>query len=113
VTTTEEAIDIEVEDLAHHLTQILCVVSGIPYDSPMVAQGEEWKEQAACKGLSHIFYPEDDHSHRGNLYDAARRVCARCPVIDECAEAGKREKHGCWAGKSPVERFPKRRRWGA
>ncbi len=113
MTTTEEALDLEVETLAFHLNQILAQIGGSPYDQMMILQSEEWREQAACKGMGAIFFPEDNHSHRGNLYDEARRVCARCPVIEDCAVAGAREHFGCWAGMSPVERFPKRRRLSA
>ena len=113
MTTTEETIDLEVEDLAAHIEEILARVAPDLYDQPMVAQGEEWKDRAACKGMGDIFYPEDNHSHRGNLYDAARRVCAKCEVTEECAEAGKRDHFGMWGGRSPVERFPKRKKWSA
>jgi hypothetical protein len=85
----------------------------VHYDRLMAVEDDEWREKAACKGLGDIFYPEDDHGRRGSLYDEARKVCATCEVTAECAEAGKREHHGLWGGKSPSERFPKRRRLGA
>ena len=42
-------------------------------------------------------------------YDAVRVYCARCPVSEECADAGRSEEYGMWGGKSPHER-PRRRR---
>lgn len=63
----------------------------------------EWREEAACRGVDgRTFYAEEgDDPH----YAAAKRVCARCPVIERCLEyaIGANEHEGCWAGLTPVE----------
>lgn len=62
---------------------------------------DDWYQQAACRGATHLFYPE-----RGSTADAdrARAICATCPVADPCRAAGVFEEHGMWAGQSPNER---------
>jgi WhiB family redox-sensing transcriptional regulator len=115
VTLTEESIDEQVEDLAFHLTRILATIAPGLYDQPM-DQGEEWKEQAACKGKTDLFFPKDiEGSTRANTdgYREARKICAICPVRPECAEAGKSERAGLWGGLSENERHPKHRGVGA
>lgn len=54
---------------------------------------DEWREQAACRGMTATFYP-------GHVDDvpAALEVCAGCPVRAECAQAGRDEVFGVWAG---------------
>jgi WhiB family transcriptional regulator, redox-sensing transcriptional regulator len=61
-----------------------------------------WMAEAACRGMpTAIFYPAPDASA-----DAARAVCARCPVRAECAQhaAENREMHGVWGGRTAAER---------
>ena len=54
-----------------------------------------WMADAACKGQTAIFYPED-----GGTTDAARAICAECPVSHKCFSYSARteERHGVWAG---------------
>ena len=55
-----------------------------------------WHAEAACRGQgTAAFFPE-----RGQSTEPARRLCAGCPVIVECAEAGQGEEHGIWGGTS-------------
>lgn len=66
----------------------------------------EVTEQAACAGLTDLFFPE-----RGESTREAKAVCRACPVKAECLEwaldAG--EKHGIWGGLSERERRRVRR----
>lgn len=80
--------------------------------------------RAAChKTDPAIFYPE-----QGGSYAAARAVCKRCPVINECLQYALDEMtsvrsdmedlaigmHGMWGGTSPLERWAiLGRRWAA
>lgn len=64
-----------------------------------------WRDQAACKGLTNLFYTE-----RGEPSVQAKRVCARCPVQAECREAGMAEHFGIWGGLSEQERRQERRK---
>lgn len=57
---------------------------------------EAWKLDAECRGLDpNMFYPE-----RGGSTSEAKAVCARCPVQEQCNEAGMYEDFGIWGGKS-------------
>ncbi len=56
----------------------------------------EWHQRAACRGAgTDAFYPS-----RGQRPGPARELCARCPVIEDCAEAGRAEEYGIWGGLS-------------
>jgi hypothetical protein len=50
-----------------------------------------------------IFYP-DPRSLSEAVDRKAKDVCDRCPVIDECFQAGLVEPHGTWGGMNEVER---------
>lgn len=71
----------------------------------------DWRADAACRGLGpSLFYADgkDDQA----LAPAARRICATCPVADDCLDealAGN-ELFGIWAGTSARERLYLRRR---
>jgi WhiB family redox-sensing transcriptional regulator len=89
--------------------------SGLDLLRSLVPQ-EEWRTRAACRGRSvDIFFPEDDHHRRGELYGPARSICAGCEVRSECAQVGATEHFGCWGGLTEPQRHPKsrRRRLGA
>ena len=58
-----------------------------------------WQDQAACHGLTHLFFPEP-----GGTVNQAKAVCKTCPVIEPCAEAGANEHFGVWGGQSPRQR---------
>ena len=56
-----------------------------------------WHQEAACRGVGpRLFFPE-----RGDSTAQAKALCATCPVADACAEAGRDEPAGIWAGTSP------------
>lgn len=60
---------------------------------------DPWAERAACKNCTDTFFSDE-------AIDIARAkaICARCPVIAECAKAGQLERWGIWGGKTPAER---------
>lgn len=61
-----------------------------------------WRTKAACHGLDpQTFYPETDEEA-----DAAKDVCAVCPVQGACLEfaLARREKEGVWGGFTERER---------
>ena len=65
-----------------------------------------WLEQALCKGApTVIFYPNVGRGHNEH-YDEARRLCAACPVADECLTyaISKKERHGLWGGLTERQR---------
>lgn len=62
-----------------------------------------WEDSAACRGKPQsIFFPQ---SGPGNA-DAARLVCAGCPVRKECLEfaISTNQEHGIWGGLNFNER---------
>jgi WhiB family redox-sensing transcriptional regulator len=66
-----------------------------------------WHHLAACRGRTELFYPVKGVA-QADLAEA-RRICARCPVFDECRENSIDELHGIWAGLSVRERAEARR----
>lgn len=61
-----------------------------------------WRDAAACRGVDpDLFFPE-----RGEPTNAAKEVCAGCPVSDECLEFALStvERHGIWGGMSERQR---------
>jgi len=63
----------------------------------------QWWQHAACKGLTHLFFP------RNGQVDRARRLCDNCPVQQQCkAEAmhlaARGELHGMWANTTKRQR---------
>lgn len=68
---------------------------------------DDWKADGACRDLdTALFFPE-----RGDSMVEAKRVCAGCPVREECLEYSLdgREVFGLWGGKSERERRRLRR----
>lgn len=75
-----------------------------------------WHHDAACndKPLAMFFGSEDNREgtlrHRPVMspreIEAAKRVCAPCPVLHECLVHAltNREQYGIWAGTTPQER---------
>jgi WhiB family redox-sensing transcriptional regulator len=71
-----------------------------------------WRARAACQQFDlAIFFP-DHHVYRRNNVAAAKAVCCRCPVREECLEAAMDggEKTGIWGGLTPIERVNLHRR---
>lgn len=72
----------------------------------------DWMNDGACRGQLPVFFAEDN-SNCG-VYDEARRICATCPVIDQCLAYAFRHHiiDGVWGGLSPKQRrdVAKRRR---
>jgi len=68
----------------------------------------EWQTDAACRGSdTNAYYAE---SLRGNTRirqeEAAKRVCAGCPVLANCLRWALKteEPYGIWGGLNPEER---------
>lgn len=70
-----------------------------------------WEQQALCGEDPDLFY-----STVPAKIQAAKRICATCPVQARCREKAdrveaplSRQNHwGVWAGETPVERFRRR-----
>lgn len=64
----------------------------------------EWRDQAACRRVAvAVFFPVEHLRTSG--YVEARRICAKCPVVDECLEDALSSKRleGFRGGKTPEE----------
>ncbi|HEX5567406.1 MAG TPA: WhiB family transcriptional regulator [Streptomyces sp.] len=73
---------------------------------------DTWRDFAACRETDpDLWFPESGNS---NAARAAKRICARCPVIADCREFIEQvETHypfGIWGGTTAEERRPTRRR---
>jgi hypothetical protein len=53
-----------------------------------------------CAGNPELFFADDEAS-----ITAAKAICARCPIRNRCAEAGRDEPWGVWAGMTTGERL--------
>lgn len=67
----------------------------------------DWAEHAACRDLDpELFFPVGLTGPGWEQLQAAREVCARCPVVRSCLdwalEAGVSD--GVWGGTTPDER---------
>ena len=63
-----------------------------------------WEEQAACKGRTDQFFP------KGATTNATKRLCQRCPVIEQCAALALQlqaqgDLFGYWGGMTRAERI--------
>lgn len=79
----------------------------IPFSEGLPA-AEPWMQSASCAEADpEAFFPEND---RTGTFDA-KRVCAKCPVIDPCLQYAldHGERYGIWGGHSERERFRLRR----
>jgi WhiB family redox-sensing transcriptional regulator len=76
----------------------------------------DWRLRAACKGLDpDMFFASEDLENRQERRDreaAAKAVCARCAVTEECLDYATRagERYGIWGGLNSEERRALRRR---
>ncbi len=75
----------------------------------MATKVDGWRAQAACRGRVETMHPNGRGTKQVD-YRAALALCARCPVVGPCREAGATEKLGVWGGTTPSQRFPRRRR---
>lgn len=66
-----------------------------------------WMDEAICPQTDpEAFFPEA--TGRGG---AAKRICVRCPVIEEClAYAEEHDLDGVWGGMTPRDRVRHKRR---
>lgn len=74
-------------------------------DCLSLLEKEEWESRAACKGMDpNVFFPdvletiEEDRA-------IAKRVCANCPVRQQCEDKGWHEEYGIWGGIDEDERW--------
>lgn len=69
----------------------------------------EWQYEGTCNGVDPetFFSPESERGPRRHAREAAAKaLCVRCPVIDQCLEHALRvkEPYGVWGGRTTGER---------
>ncbi|MFE0514310.1 WhiB family transcriptional regulator [Streptomyces sp. NPDC058964] len=75
----------------------------------------EWLRRAACTGEDpELFFPVGTTGPALRDIAAAKRVCARCPVITPCLAyaLAHGQTHGVWGGTCEAERAALLRAWG-
>ncbi len=73
----------------------------------LATAGDEWMRAAACKGLTHLFFPSSAErpQARERREAMAREVCATCTVQTDCQQfARSNHEYGFWGGESEDER---------
>jgi WhiB family redox-sensing transcriptional regulator len=75
-----------------------------------VADIWDWQRRGACRGRdsAQFFHPDGERgSSRARREQAAKRVCAACPVRPECAAHALlvQEPYGVWGGLTETERL--------
>lgn len=68
---------------------------------------DTWMRDAACRGLSHLFFPSaaERPQSRERREAMARMVCAECAVRATCRDhARTHHEYGLWGGESEDER---------
>ena len=68
---------------------------------------EDWMPRAACKGLTHLFFPTpaERPQARERREATAREVCSSCSVRVSCRDFARDEhEYGFWGGESEDER---------
>lgn len=84
-----------------------------------VEDDNDWRRRAACGGLDpELFFSSEDEENRQERREreaAAKAVCARCQVSDECLAYAleARERYGIWGGLTADERRELGRRGAA
>ena len=68
---------------------------------------ETWRQQAACSNLdSSLFFPAGTSDQVEHRTEAAKRVCAACPVRRACLSfaMATNQRYGVWGGHDAVTR---------
>jgi WhiB family redox-sensing transcriptional regulator len=79
----------------------------------MIHYAIEWRAASACLSADpELFFPIAQGSAADGQTSSALRVCAGCPVRQQCLDFAMTsgEAHGIWGGTTPDERIRARRR---
>ena len=73
----------------------------------LITDSDEWMRDAACKGLTHLFFPApaERPQARDRREASARTICRTCTVNLDCRKfARDNHEYGLWGGESEDER---------
>lgn len=79
----------------------------IEYSFHRADEDNRWMDQAACKGLTHLFFAASGErpEHRHPREARAAEICRECAVASQCKEfARTNHEYGFWGGESEDER---------
>jgi WhiB family redox-sensing transcriptional regulator len=79
----------------------------VEFFSTRLRTDDDWVDAAACKGLTHLFFPTpaERPQARERREATAREVCASCSVRVSCRDfARDQHEYGFWGGESEDER---------
>ena len=69
---------------------------------PTTMTPDEW-DIAACRyHPKELWFPET--GNHNTSFNRARKICATCPIQQQCLQAGQTEIWGMWGGLTPAER---------
>lgn len=75
---------------------------------------DRWREHAACRNSdASLFFPSGSTGAAIEQIEAAKAVCAACPVQDDCLRFALEtdQEDGVWGGRDEIERRRLRRVW--
>lgn len=75
---------------------------------------DRWREHAACRDSdASLFFPAGSTGAAIDQIEAAKAVCATCPVQDDCLRFAleTNQEDGVWGGRDEIERRRLRRGW--
>jgi WhiB family transcriptional regulator, redox-sensing transcriptional regulator len=82
-------------------------LASVEFFSTRLRSDDGWVHTAACKGLTHLFFPTpaERPQARERREATAREVCASCSVRNACRDfARDQHEYGFWGGESEDER---------
>lgn len=82
-------------------------MAAVEFSVSRVRTDDRWMDRAACRGLTHLFFPltAERPQARARREALARSVCAGCPVQNQCRDfARDNHEYGLWGGESEDER---------
>ncbi|RKT78701.1 WhiB family redox-sensing transcriptional regulator [Terracoccus luteus] len=85
-------------------------MSGITRLPRPMLENYEWQQRGLCRGsdVEQFFTDDPDQSRkaRNDRTEAAKAVCAGCPVVQQCLDHALRvpEPYGIWGGSTASER---------
>lgn len=81
----------------------------VPPDDPIA----EWMERGTCLKLvrAGMMTQDDWFPDKGQDTKRVRKICAWCPVKEECLAYGMWERYGVWGGTTEGQRRKLRRQW--
>ena len=92
------------------MANVIPLHTGVPSEDP------SWYDEAACHTLApDLFFPRGRTGSAAELAEAAKRVCASCPVAGPCLEyaLATNQEYGVWGGTTEDERRSLRRQTAA